>query len=144
ADAPPVEHSWADHSTAHVSLAIVTNGEHTAPHDKNEEMAMGWTPDGQSERAYVLYDRVEAFVLKNAFRVSGLRLQRVAAYAAGHELGHLLIPPLANTHSDTGIMKARLGPGDIAPTFLNTIGFSAREGKLMREEIQRRILESSH
>ncbi len=139
-NAPPAPYSWADHSTAHVSLAIVTNGERTAPHLKNEEMAMGWTPAGQSERAYVFYDRVEAFVLKNAFRVSGLRVPRIVAYAAEHELGHLLIPTLANGHSDTGIMKARLDPGDIAPVFLGSTGFSAKEGELMRKEIQRRIL----
>jgi hypothetical protein len=139
---PPVEHSWADRSTAHVSLAIVRNGERTAP-DLTDE-ALGWTPPGQSERAYVFYDRVEAFGLKNAFRVSDLHIPRIVAYTAEHELGHLLIPPLANTHSDSGIMKARLGPDDIAPTFLDTIGFSVKEGELMRQEIRRRISISLH
>jgi len=144
ADAPPVQNAWSDHSTAHVSLAIVRNAERLAPHLKNDEMAMGWTPAGQSERTYVFYDRVEAFVLKNAFRVSGLRVPRVMAYATEHELGHLLIPPLANAHSDSGIMKGSLGPGDIAPTFLGKMGFSATEGELMRQEILRRISGSSH
>jgi hypothetical protein len=144
ADALLVQNAWSDRSTAHVSLAIITNAEQLSPNLKNDEMAMGWTPAGQSERAYVFYDRVEAFVLKNAFRVSGLRVSRVMAYATEHELGHLLIPPLANAHSDTGIMKRTLGPDDIAPTFLGMIGFSVKEGELMRLEIQRRISISFH
>jgi hypothetical protein len=144
ADAPPVQSAWSDHSTAHVSLAIVSNAEQVAPHLKNEETAMGWTPAGQSERAYVFYDRVQAFVLKNAFRVSGLRVPRIVAYAVEHELGHLLIPPLTNAHSDTGIMKGRLGPDDIAPIFLDRLSFSVKEGDLMRQEIRRRISMSLH
>jgi hypothetical protein len=144
AGGPPVQNSWSDHSTAHVSLAIVANDEQVAPHLKNDEMAMGWTPLGQSERTYVFYNRVEAFVLKNAFRVSGIRVPRVMAYATEHELGHLLIPLLSDAHSDTGIMKATLGPDDIAPTFLGMIGFSVKEGKQMRQEIQRRISKSLH
>ena len=140
ANAPPVEHSWADRSTAHVSLAIVRNGERIAPHLNNEPL--GWMPPGQSQRAYVFYDRVQAFLLKNALSVSEL-LPRIIAYTAEHELGHLLIPPLANGHSDTGIMKATL-PSDIAPRFLGMTGFSAKEGELMRREIQRRISMSSH
>jgi hypothetical protein len=144
ADAPPVQNAWSDHSTAHVSLAIVRNAEHVARHFKNEEMVMGFTPGVQLGRAYVFYDHVETFVLKNGFRVDGLSVPRIVAYAAEHEFGHLLIPPLANAHADTGIMKARLGPSDIAPTFLGTIGFSAKEGELMRREIERRISMSSH
>jgi hypothetical protein len=144
AGGPPVQNAWSDHSTAHVSIAIVRNAEKVVPRLKNEEMALGWTPRGQSERAYVFYDRVEAFLLKNALRVDGLSVPRIAVYVIEHELGHLLIPPLAKAHSDTGIMKAKLRPDDIAPTFFGTTGFSAEEGELMRQEIQRRISMSSH
>jgi hypothetical protein len=144
ADGPPVQNAWSDPSTAHVSLAIVDNAERTAPQLKYKEMAMGCVPDVHSKRAYVFYDRVQEFVLKNAFRVDGIRVPRIVAYATEHELGHLLIPTLAKAHSDRGIMKARLDRGDIAPTFLGTTGFSVNEGELMRQEIQRRISMSSH
>lgn len=138
-DAAPLENSWTEVSAAHVSLAIVTGGERVDPRLKNDETAMGRTPAGQSVRCYVFYDRVEAFVLKNAFRVTSLRIPGVLAHAVEHELGHLLIPPLATAHPDTGIMKAQLSAGDLAPEFLDAVGFSAKEGELMRREIQRRV-----
>jgi hypothetical protein len=51
----------------------------------------------------------------------------VLAYAVGHELGHLLIPSMANAHSEKGIMKVQLGISDLAPEFLDATGFSASE-----------------
>ena len=136
---PSIENAWSESSTAHVSIAVVSQGERMDSRLKKEGMAMGRTPGGQTARSYVFSDRVEAFVLKYVSRVSALRVPRVLAYAIEHELGHLLIPSLAHAHSERGIMKAQLGAGDLAPLFLDGTGFSAKEGELMTDEIQRRI-----
>jgi hypothetical protein len=135
---PAAEHARLDGSNAEVWVEIVKNAARTDPAVKGQDSIMGVTPAGQGERSYVFYDHVQAFVLENAFRIPLLNVPRVLALAIEHELGHLLIPPLATVHSKTGIMKAQLDRADLAPAFLNDTGFSDQEGQWMREEIRRR------
>jgi hypothetical protein len=87
---------------------------------------MGWTPDGQHVRTYVFYERVEAFVLKNFGRIYTLRVPRLLTYAIAHELGHLLIP-LADAHSEKGIMQPQLDGNDLAELFSGSLTFTTKE-----------------
>src|SRR5262249_17283976 len=121
----------------HVSVVIVPRPDPIAPNIRNLDASMGWTPLGQHIRTYVFYERVEAFVLKNFSRIYTLRVPRLLTYVVTHELGHLLLP-LADAHSETGIMKPQLDGGDLAELFSGTLGFTSKEAQLMRDEIERR------
>src|SRR5262245_697439 len=90
-----------------VSVVIIPRQDEIAPKLRNLDGRMGWTPDGQNVRTYVFYARVEDFVLKNFARIYTLRVPRLLTYAIAHELGHLLLP-LAEAHSEKGIMKSQL------------------------------------
>jgi hypothetical protein len=121
----------------YVSVGIVPRPDRIAPRIRNLDGIMGWTPEGQRIRTYVFYERVEAFVLKNFSRIYTLRVPRLLTYAIAHELGHLLIP-LADAHSEKGIMKPQLDGNDLAALFLDDLTFTAEEAQLMRQEIERR------
>lgn len=131
-----LNHGWAEGSGRHVSLAIVTRPGAVGPKGRNTESVLGWTPSGQRSRTYVFYERVEALVLNSFPRVS-LRVPRVLAYAVAHELGHLLIP-LANAHSEKGIMKAQLDRNDLAELFSGSLGFSGKESELIVRDLKPR------
>src|SRR5262249_31444761 len=121
----------------HVSVAIVPLPDLIAPKNRNLDWQMGWTPLGQHIRTYIFYERVQAFVLKKFSRIYTLRVARLLTYVIAHELGHLLLP-LADAHSETGVMKSRLDGNDLTDLFSGTLGFNSREAQLMRDEIGRR------
>jgi hypothetical protein len=121
----------------HVSVVIVPRPDLIAPKIRNLDGRMGWTPAGQHTRTYVFYERVQAFVLNNFARIYTLRVPRLLTYVIAHELGHLLLP-LADTHAEMGIMKEQLNGNDLAELFSGALGFSSKEGQLMRDEIERR------
>jgi len=124
-------------TATYVSVVIVPHPDLIAPKIRNLEGRMGWTPNGQHVRTYVFYGRVVAFVLKNFSRIHTLRVPRLLTYVIAHELGHLLLP-LADTHAEMGIMKEQLNGNDLAELFSGALGFSSKEGQLMRDEIERR------
>jgi len=121
-----------------VSVVILPRPDEIAPELRNLDGRMGWTPDGQTVRTYVFYARVQDFVLKNFARIYTLRVPRLLTYAIAHELGHLLLP-LADAHSEKGIMKSQLDGNDLAELFSSSLSFSSKEGQLMRGEIERRV-----
>jgi hypothetical protein len=121
----------------HVSVVFLSRPDLIAPKIRNLEGRMGWTPGGQHNRTYVFYERVQEFVLKNFSRIYTLRVPRLLTYATAHELGHLLLP-LADDHSERGIMKAQLDGNDLAELFSGSLSFSSKEAQQMRDEIERR------
>ena len=121
-----------------VSVVIIPRPDEIAPRLRNLDGRMGWTPDGQNVRTYVFYARVEDFVLKNFARIYTLRVPRLLTYAIAHELGHLLLP-LAEAHSEKGIMKSQLDGNDLAEVFSGSLSFTAKEGQMMRNEVERRV-----
>jgi hypothetical protein len=122
---------------ARVSVVIVPRPDPIAPKIRDLDGRMGWTPGGQHTRTYVFYERIQAFVLNNFARIYTLRVPRLLAYAVAHELGHLLLP-LADAHSEKGIMKSQLNGNDLAELFSDALGFSSKETQLMRDEVERR------
>jgi len=120
-----------------VSVVIVPRPDQIAPTIRDLGGRMGWTPSGQHTRTYVFYERIQAFVLDNFDRIYILRVPHLLAYAVAHEIGHLLLPS-PDSHSKKGIMKSQLNGNDLAELFSDTLGFSSKEGQLMRDEIERR------
>jgi len=121
----------------YVSVVITPRPDPIAPEIRDLDGKMGWTPRGQHVRTYVFYERVEIFILNNVARIHTLRVPRLLTYVIAHELGHLLLP-LADAHSETGIMKSQLDRNDLAERFSGTLGFNSKEAQLMRDEIERR------
>jgi hypothetical protein len=121
----------------HVSVVFLPRPDLIAPKIRNLEGRMGWTPGGQHNRTYVFYERVQEFVLKNFSRIYTLRVPRLLTYATAHELGHLLLP-LADDHSEQGIMKSQLDGNDLAELFSGSLSFSSKAAQQMRDEVERR------
>lgn len=54
-----------------------------------------------------------------------------------HELGHLLLPD--NRHSDSGVMRASWSPSALRGAVGSVVGFSPRQGKLIRRNVRERM-----
>ena len=95
------------------------------------------TPDGRGGRlTYVFHHRVREFVVKRTiFEQEALVLGLVIA----HEIGHLLLP--YNSHSRSGIMRARWDRQDLRRAAFGDLVFTAQQAKSIRIEVARRLKE---
>ena len=93
--------------------------------------------DGRGGRlAYVFYHRVREFILKRTlFEQEAL----VLGLAIAHEVGHLLLPH--NSHSRTGVMRARFDRQDLRLAAFGDLIFTAQQAESIRAEVARRLKE---
>ena len=103
-----------------------------AKHSLNlNEFAMGisyLSADGTGCYADLFYDR--AAHLQKTTQVS---LPTLLGHAIAHELGHLLLG--TNSHSATGLMRARWQPDDLASASRGALHFSCVESQQMRNKL---------
>ena len=91
-------------------------------------------PDGRGGRlAYVFYHRVREFVVKRTLLEQGAL---ILGLAIAHEIGHLLLPH--NSHSRSGIMRARWDRQDLRLATLGDLFFTAQQAESIRAEVIRR------
>jgi len=86
--------------------------------------------DGRGKYCNVFFDRV-----RDAHRDLGTSTAQLLGTVAAHELGHLLLGPHA--HSRCGIMEPVWKDDALRRTSTGTFLFTAEQGELMRERIER-------
>lgn len=133
-----LENQWSGRDNFHVSVVIVSKPI-PGTHFNFGSRVLGFTPlgGGADTRCYVFYDRVEAFVDANQRRVPHLRIPRLLAHAVAHEMGHLLIGK-GDTHSPSGIMRARLTLEQLDRAARGQLLFTDEDGQWINKEIRRR------
>ena len=82
----------------------------------------------RSHVAYVFYHRVE-----NLTGGNGFNLAPVLAIAIAHEVGHLLLP--YNSHSMTGLMRAKWTKEDLQLAQRGLLFFTAEQAELIRSRV---------
>jgi hypothetical protein len=83
--------------------------------------------------ANVFYHRVESLA-----RAGNGAEWQILGYAMAHEMGHLLLRMKANSHSPSGIMRAKWGLQDFKQAALGELLFTRAQATLIREEVLRR------
>jgi hypothetical protein len=78
--------------------------------------------------AWVFYDQV-----KEAAAQTGLSLPQIFGTVIAHELGHLLLGP--NSHSRTGLMRARWSRQELLAADLGELTFSSSERDRIRNSV---------
>ena len=105
-----------------------------------KEHVFGLSPrpsNGRGGRlAYVFYHRVREFIVK---RTLSEQEALVLALAIAHEVGHLLLPD--RSHSQTGIMRARLDRQDLRLAAFGDLVFTPQQAQSIRIEVARRLKE---
>lgn len=86
--------------------------------------------------AYVFYHRVREYIVK---RTLFEREALVLGLAIAHEVGHLLLPN--NSHSRTGVMRARFDRQDLRLAAFGDLIFTAQQAESIRAEVARRLKE---
>jgi hypothetical protein len=95
------------------------------------EFALGisfLSADGTGCYADLFYDRA-----KHLHETTNASLPTLLGHAIAHELGHLLLG--TNSHSPTGIMRARWRPADLADANRGRLLFSSIESQQMRNTL---------
>lgn len=105
-----------------------------------KEHVFGLSPrpsNGRGGRlAYIFYHRVREFIVKRTlFEQEAL----VLGLAITHEVGHLLLPN--NSHSRTGVMRARFDRQDLRLAAFGDLIFTAQQAESIRAEVVKRMLE---
>ena len=110
---------------AHFQLRIVK-------HSLNlSELIMGisyLSADGIGCYADLFFDRAN-----NLHEVSHVSLASILGHGMAHELGHLLLG--TNSHSPTGLMRARWEPADLVSASQGVLRFSSLESQQMRKKL---------
>jgi hypothetical protein len=89
---------------------------------------------GISGRAYVVYDRVIAFVDRHSAPIERrLNLGIILGHAIAHELGHVLIP--GSVHSRDGIMRAVWGFRQFQEAQAGSLLFHPAHAEQLRKEL---------
>ena len=95
------------------------------------ELTMGisfLSADGSGCYADLFYDRAE-----HLHETSRVNLASILGHAFAHEIGHLLLG--TNSHSRTGLMRARWQPADLARASQGALLFSTQESQQMRSKL---------
>lgn len=149
-----IESSWQEHSaTATGSESIANtlrtrNEVHITMHIVPRSMAVRLAPNhiclglsvvpGGNKRgdmAYVFYHRVEELA-----RGRNLSAAESLAHAMAHEIGHLLLG--VQSHSPTGLMRARWDRSDMLRAATGWLIFTDDEGERLRADVRARQQES--
>jgi hypothetical protein len=93
-------------------------------------------PGNRGRVAYVFYSRVEHVSAHS-------RLERgcLLGVTIAHEVGHLLLP--YGSHSQTGLMRAQWNDEDLQRARDGGLGFTARQGDLIRSRLVAALDESA-
>jgi hypothetical protein len=83
--------------------------------------------------ANVFYQHVESLA-----RAGNGAEWQILGHAMAHEMGHLLLRMKANSHSPTGIMRAKWGLRDFKEAAVGELLFTRAQATLIREEVVRR------
>lgn len=84
--------------------------------------------------ADVYYRKAMLFVGGEGSAFAG---QTILGCVVAHEIGHLLLG--SNSHSDSGIMRARWEREDMQPRLMARRLFTSGQGKVIRAEVKRRV-----
>jgi hypothetical protein len=71
---------------------------------------------------------------------AGVSNTEILGRVIAHEIGHLLLG--TNSHSSSGLMRARWSPKDLAPTAQNTFCFTPRQAESVRAAVRDRVRQS--
>ena len=149
-----IESSWQEHrATAAVSETIANtlrtrNEVHITMHVVPRSMAARLAPsriclglsvvpggNKRGDMAYVFYHRVEELA-----RARNLSAAESLGHAMAHEIGHLMLG--TNSHSPTGLMRARWDRSDLLRAATGWLIFTDDESERLRAEVRSRQQES--
>jgi hypothetical protein len=117
------------------ALIVLTLPESQATQERIPQSVIGYsagTADECRRVAYVLYGRMDQFRLEQAPAIYRAKL---LAYLMAHEVGHLLLP--VQSHSPSGIMRARWSRADVELAQQGRLRFTADQALSIRSKVSR-------
>jgi hypothetical protein len=123
-----------DQSSSPITLIIriVSTSPATKMNFGRDTLGIAAGPEaGTAASAAVFYDRVMELAQ------SGLPLAAILGHAMAHEIGHLLLG--SNSHSSTGLMRAKWWSKDLKPFSRERLFFSLEQAELIRKEVLKRM-----
>jgi len=146
-----IESSWQEHRVTAAGSTTIANTLRTrnevriTMHIIPRSMAVRLTPsqiclglsvvpggNKRGDMAYVFYHRVEELA-----RGRNLSAADSLGHAMAHEIGHLLLG--ANSHSPSGLMRARWDRSDMLRAATGWLIFTAEEAERLRAEVRERL-----
>jgi hypothetical protein len=131
-----VEIMWQDaRSEARTGLIVLILPESRSTKEGIPESVIGYTSGTADERrrvAYVLYGRMDQFRLEQA---PAIQRANLLGHLMAHEVGHLLLP--VQSHSPSGIMRARWSRADLELAQQGRLRFSADQAQSIRSKVSR-------
>jgi len=117
------------------ALIVLILPESQATQERIPQSVIGYsagTADECRRVAYVLYGRMDQFRLEQAPAIYRAKL---LAYLMAHEVGHLLLP--VQSHSPSGIMRARWSRADVELAQQGRLRFTADQALSIRSKVSR-------
>jgi hypothetical protein len=131
-----VEIAWQDaRSEARTGLIVLILPESRSTKEGIPQSVIGYTSGTADERrrvAYVLYGRMDQFRLEQA---PAIQRANLLGHLMAHEVGHLLLP--VQSHSPSGIMRARWSRADLELAQQGRLRFSADQAQSIRSKVSR-------
>ena len=131
-----VEIAWQDaRSEARTGLIVLILPESRSTKEGIPQSVIGYTSGTADERrrvAYVLYGRMDQFRLEQA---PAIQRANLLGHLMAHEVGHLLLP--VQSHSPSGIMRARWSGADLELAQQGRLRFSADQAQSIRSKVSR-------